>query len=110
MHLALLSFPMQDLSAFAYPIFEVEFWNDQWWSIPPDTSLELYQMKANGADCGGYVWNWHGARNGSFILEGQATGLSRYLIDFNEMTQKNLDKDDSKIRNVRIVWIAKPEV
>ena len=84
------------------PIVEVAFKKDMWWPLPADTSHTLYQQHLNGEDAI-YVWDWRNYRTGSFVLEEQPTSLSRYVIDWSEKLQANLD--NKRRRTIRIVWV-----
>ena len=84
------------------PIVEVAFGDGMWWWIPAATSHALYQEYLKGENAT-YVWNWGNHRNGSFVLEEQPTSLSRYVIDWSEKLQTNLD--NGRRRTIRIVWI-----
>ena len=83
------------------PIIEVAYRNDMWWSIPSGTSHALYQKHLEGENAS-YVWVWD-YRDGSFVMDEQTTPISRYVIDFDEKLQTNLD--NGRRRTIRIVWI-----
>ena len=84
------------------PIIQVAYPYDKWWSIPPETSLFLYNQYRMGLNAS-FTWDWgpHG-RTGSYICNGVATQYSRYTIDFENMVQIN--SDNHRIRTVRIAW------
>ena len=89
------------------PIFEVAFKQGMWWSIPADTSRDLYEKYKNNED-GEYTWDWGNSRHGSWAPEGEPTSINRYLIDFNRWEQRNLDND--RRRSVRLVWVPADKV
>ena len=53
---------------------------------------------------GPFVWNWGRARWGSYKVNGVSTSLSRYIIDFDTMHQRNIDNGRTrKVRRVHVV-------
>ena len=52
--------------------------------------------------------DWGYSRVGSWKLDGQATSVNRYVIDFKTWEQRNLDND--RRRSVRLVWVAAERV
>ena len=85
------------------PIFEVAFRNGMWWSIPAETSQQLYQKYMNNENAF-YAWNWGDSRMGSRQPGEESTSINRYMIDFQTWEQRNLDND--RRRSVRLVWVA----
>ena len=86
------------------PSIEIAYRAAMWWSLPADTSKELYDKYLADEQGIGYVWDWGDARPGSYINpEGENTTLSRYGLDFNRMQQTNLD--NNRMRSFRIVWV-----
>ena len=85
-------------SAVQVPVIEVAYKGDKWWSIPLETSKKLYA-------CGGgiHVWDWEGLRVGSFAPGNEKTFISRYVIDFDNMQQRNLD--NGRLRTIRVAWV-----
>ena len=91
-----------------YPILEVAFPNDMWWSLPPFLSQTIYDAYARGNNAA-YTWDWGNKRNGSYVdPEGQSTSINRYTIDFDEMLQTNID--NNRKRSVRWVWVCEGDV
>ena len=90
-----------------YPILEVAHPNDMWWSMPPWLSQPIYDHYARGNNVS-YTWNWGDKRNGSWSPEGQTTAINRYMIDFKEMLQTNID--NNRKRSVRWIWICEDDV
>ena len=91
-----------------YPILEVAFPNDMWWSLPPFLSQTIYDVYARGNNAA-YTWDWGNKRNGSYVdPEGQSTSINRYTIDFDEMLQTN--SDNKRKRSVRWVWVCEGDV
>ena len=88
------------------PIFEVALKNT-WWSMPADLSRHIYEIyKTEDGVC--YTWDWGDSRVGSWELDGEATSINRYVIDFKTWVQRNLDND--RRRSVRLVWVAPEKV
>ena len=90
-----------------YPILEVAFSNDMWWSMPPWISLPIYDQYALGKNVN-YTWDWGNTRSGSWSPEGQTTTINRYIIDFTEMIQTNID--NNRKRSVRWIWTCEDAV
>ena len=91
-----------------YPILEVAFPNDMWWSVPSWLSQDIYAQYALGNDVG-YTWDWGDKRNGSYVNpEGYTTTINRYTIDFTAMLQTNID--NNRKRSVRWIWICEDDV
>jgi hypothetical protein len=90
-----------------YPILEVAFPKDTWWSVPPVLSRAIYDQYALGNDVA-YTWDWGNKRSGSWSPEGQTTTINRYTIDFKEMLQTNID--NNRKRSVRWIWIREDDV
>ena len=90
------------------PIVEVAFSYGKWWSIPQEMSAQLYEKYANGEDAS-YTWDWgEDGRAGSWTPDGEETSINRYLIDFVNSVQTNLD--NGRKRSVRIVWVRPQDV
>ena len=91
-----------------YPILEVAFPNDMWWSLPPFLSQKIYDVYVHGNNAA-YTWDWGNKRHGSYVdPEGQSTSINRYTIDFDEMLQTNID--NNRKRSVRWVWVCEGDV
>ena len=91
-----------------YPILEVAFPNDMWWSIPQWLSEHIHAYFAKGENVG-YTWDWGSKRKGSYVdPEGHSTSINRYTIDFNKMVQTN--SDNGRQRSVRWVWVCENDV
>ena len=80
-----LNFETTDVTG-RIPVVEVAFRNT-WWSIPRPMSQELYAKYVAGEDAV-YTWDWEETRPGSWVLNGEATSISRYIIDFQTMVQQ----------------------
>ena len=90
------------------PIVEVAFRDGKWWSIPQEMSAELYDKYINGEDAG-YTWDWGaGGRAGSWMPDGELTSINRYVIDFANGVQTNLD--NQRKRSIRIIWVRPRDV
>ena len=82
----------------------VQFNNGMWWAMPRELSEQLLEIWRGGENQGSYVWDWGGARLGSYVdPEGEATSLNRYVIDFAAMRQRNTD--NHRTRAIRIVQV-----
>ena len=80
----------------------VQFNHGIWWAMPRELSEQLLEVWRGEENQGSYVWDWGGARLGSYVdPEGEATSLNRYVIDFAAMRQRNIDND--RTRAIRIV-------
>ena len=86
------------------PIVEAAFRNEMWWAMPEDLSAEIYEKYLMGWQEVSFVWSWSNGRQGTWTNNGEATNLNRYVIDFNQMVQKNGDSGGQ--RSIRIVWPA----
>ena len=85
------------------PIIEVAFGHGKWWSIPQEMSAQLYEQHLNDQDAG-YTWDWgEGGRDGSWAPDGETTKINRYVIDFINGVQTNVD--NQRRRSIRIIWV-----
>ena len=90
------------------PIIEVAFNHGLWWSIPQEVSGALYEKHINGQDAG-YTWDWGAdGRAGSWMPEGEVTNINRYVIDFTNGVQTNVD--NQRKRSIRIIWVRPRDV
>ena len=71
------------------PIVEVAFRDGKWWSIPQETSAELYDKYVNGQDAG-YTWDC-------------GNSIDRYVIDFSAGVQTNTD--NQRKHSIRLTWV-----
>ena len=90
------------------PIIEVAFKDNMWWSLPASLSQELYDKHCAGEEEIVYTWDWKGARSGAWRPGGEVTSISRYLLDFERMVQRNIDND--RVRSFRIVWVPAEQI
>ena len=85
------------------PIIQVAYHNDLWWSIPAEMSGQLYDHYCMGRDAR-YTWDWGPqGRIGSWKPDGEEMHINRYMVDFVNMVQTNID--NNRKRSVRIVWM-----
>ena len=85
------------------PIIEFAFGHGKWWSIPQEMSAQLYEQHLNDQDAG-YTWDWgEGGRDGSWAPDGETTTINRYVIDFINGVQTNVD--NQRRRSIRIIWV-----
>ena len=90
------------------PIVEVAFGHGKWWSIPQEMFAQLYEKYANDQDAG-YTWDWgEGRRDGSWAPNGEQTSINRYIIDFVNCVQTNVD--NQRKRSIRIIWVRPQDV
>ena len=68
-----------------FPIIEVAFKKEMWWSIPPEMSAALFAKFKAGQDAR-YTWDGR-----------------QYIIDFVRREQTNIDNE--RIRTIRVSWI-----
>ena len=85
------------------PSLEVSYRNDMWRALPKNTSSDLYALFRQGYEGGSYVWDWKDSRTGTWTQNVNTTSISRYLIDFRSMEQRNIDND--RRRSVRFVFV-----
>ena len=81
----------------------VEFNHDMWWMMPAELSTDILSEWQNGSTQVSFVWDWRETRIGSFQLDGECTSLSRYIIDFQTMLQRNID--NNRTRRIKVVSI-----
>ena len=74
-----------------------------WWAMPHDLSDPILDQWINGSQQVSFVWDWEETRRGSYRPDGADTSLNRYIIDFDDMRQRNLDND--RIRSVKVVCV-----
>ena len=85
----------------------VQFNHGMWWAMPRELSEQLLEVWRGGGNQGSYVWDWRGARSGSYVdPEGEATSLNRYVIDFAAMRQRNTDNDRTRAIRIVQVWAS----
>ena len=84
------------------PVIEVAYKGGMWWSIPREMSQALYNKHLQGENAG-YTWDWGDHRPGSWVHDNQETSINRYVIDFDEMQQRNID--NGRLRTIRIAWV-----
>ena len=90
------------------PIVEVAFRHGLWWSLPQETSAEIYEKYINGEDAV-YTYDWgEGGRAGSWMPDGHDTSINRYMIDFASGVQTNID--NQRKRSIRLIWIRPEDV
>ena len=100
---------MESTVAPLIPVIEVAFRNDTWWTIPQFISEPLYQAYIARLDLAGYTWDWGpGNRLGSWKPDGEDTSINRYVIDFRNMVQTNID--NQRKHSVRIVWLRRQDL
>ena len=83
----------------------VEFNNGMWWVMPDELSGVILNEWKNGAVQVSFVWDWRDTRTGSYQCNGEETSLSRYIIDFQTMLQRNMD--NNRTRRVKVVCILR---
>ena len=83
----------------------VSFNNDMWWAMPHELSDSILQQWYHGAQQVSFIWDWKAARKGSYQPDGAETSISRYIIDFDTMQQRNLD--NNRIRKVQVVGVLR---
>ena len=82
----------------------VKFKNGMGWAMPRDLSEPLLELWRGGQTQCSYVWDWEGARIGSYVdPEGEETSFNRYVIDLAAMLQRNTD--NNRTRAIRIVQV-----
>ena len=93
------------VDALLAPVVQVSYHDHFWWDLPSPLSEQIVEKKQEGCVEASYVWDWGDKKKGTWKLEGAATSFSRYMINFNSMTQRNLDSSDcDHVRLVRIMW------
>ena len=89
------------------PIIEVAFKDNMWWSLPECDSRVLYEKFRKGED-GVCIGNWGEKRFGSWVNDGEATNISRYVIYYMQKCQHNIDSHS--IRSMRVAWVRPADV
>ena len=95
-----------NVGAFQWEI-QVDFSNGMWWTMPHWLSDPILQVWQKGYPMVSFIWDWKGARNGSYKPHGQTTLISRYTVDFDTMYQRNIDQPDKGDRKVKIVSVIR---
>ena len=83
----------------------VEFNNGKWWHMPYYLSDPILAEWMNGNQQVSFIWNWENSRKGSFVLDGVATSINRYIIDFDRMRQRNID--NGRTRRIKVVSVIR---
>ena len=91
---------------------QVEQSDGMWWTIPYWLSNPILQELQMATPRISYIWdwkwsNWNNPRKGSYKPDGQTTTINRYIINFDTMYQKNIDKPDKGDRKVKIVSVIR---
>ena len=81
----------------------VEFNNDMWWTMPHELSDSILEQWTPAARQVSFTWDWQATRKGSYKPNGTDTSISRYIIDFDTMHQRNIDND--RTRKVKVVCV-----
>ena len=81
----------------------MEFNDSMWWMMPHELSGPIVENWRDGCQQSSYVWPWHGTRQRSYQPRGAPSDISRYVIDFTTMQQRNID--NGRTRNIRIVYV-----
>ena len=84
---------------------QVDFNDGMWWAMPQELSDGILQKWQLGAQEVSFVWDWKGKRKGSYRPDGEETPISRYIIDFDTMEQRNLD--NNRTRKVQVVCVLR---
>ena len=79
----------------------VSFNNDMWWAMPHELSDPILEQWNRGAQQVSFIWDWKTLRKGSYQPDGEETSISRYIINFDTMSQRNLDS--RRVRRVKVV-------
>ena len=82
----------------------VDLNNGMWWAMPHDLSHAILNEWSNGAHQVAFVWDWQATRQGSYQPDGENTSISRYIIDFDTMHERN--QDNNRTRKVKVVLVA----
>ena len=85
------------------PVMEVAFKNGMWWALPQDMSQQLVDKYRAGEVNIGYTWDWGSSRTGSWKHNDGETCINRYMLNFEEGIQRNID--NNRHRTMRIVWV-----
>ncbi len=76
-----------------------------WWDLPEEMSALMDAEFIKGNDGAVYTWDWGSSRAGAWKPEGRETSISRYEVDFGNMTQRNIGS--GRNRKVRqMFWSA----
>ena len=83
----------------------VEFNNDMWWAMPHELSDSILEQWTPETQQVSFIWDWQTTRKGSYKPNGTDTSISRYIIDFDTMHQRNIDND--RTRRVKVVCVLR---
>ena len=84
---------------------QVSFPNGMWWAMPQELSDFILEQWNHGAQEVVFIWDWKASRLGSWKPDGANTSISRYIINFDTMVQRNLD--NNRMRKVKVVAILR---
>ena len=73
-----------------------------YWMMPVELSDPILKQRDDGCKEVSFVWDWECPR-GTYYADGEQSTYSRYMINFDEMLQRNLDNDST--RRVKIIRI-----
>ena len=74
-----------------------------YWMMPVELSDSILKQRDDGSKEVSFVWDWECPR-GTYWVDGEQTSINRYMINFDEMLQRNLDNDSW--RKVKIIKIT----
>ena len=83
----------------------VEFNNDMWWTMPYELSDSILEQWTPETPQVSFIWDWQATRKGSYQPNGAHTSISRYVVDFDTMHQRNVDND--RTRKVKVVCVLR---
>ena len=99
-----LPYPAGPPGAIASWEIHVAFNNDKWWVMPQRLSDPILHEWLNGSWQVSFIWDWQNSRRGAYRPDGADTTISRYMIDFEQMRQRNIDNDRTrKIKDVSVI-------
>ena len=84
---------------------QVSYPQGMWWAMPQELSDLILDQWVFGAQQVVYKWDWRGKRPYSGKPDGASTSISRYIINFDTMEQRNMD--NNRMRKVKVVAILR---
>jgi hypothetical protein len=82
--------------------------NNMWWALSTELSADLlrqFRLIKEGPKLVYFSWAWPQGKEGTAMgLDGKPTNFSSFILDFDTMTQRNIDTD--YVRKFRVVQVV----
>ena len=87
-------------------LFQIAYPDGEWCTLDRDTCENMSNFLYAGGDIAGFVVECGERGSGTYWVDGQLTPLRRYVLDFVQMAQRNIDSGSK--RTMRILITPNP--